>query len=175
MSAKLNLEWTEVKSPIDGQISRYYLTPGNLVNQDVTQLTTVVSLDPMYVYFDMDEPTLLRIKQAMRGDQRGRTIGADLAMAKQAAIGRPAEVARMGAGQGEDGLSARREPSTSSTTRSTPAPAASRCAANFANPRPAGGTYLLVPGMFVRVRLPIGQAQDELLVIDRAIDVRTRD
>jgi membrane fusion protein, multidrug efflux system len=38
-----------------------------------------------------------------------------------------------------------------------------------ANPRPVGGTHLLVPGMFVRVRLPIGQPKDELLVIDRAI------
>ncbi len=41
----------QVESPIDGQVSRYYLTVGNLVNQDQTQLTTVVSLDPMYVYF----------------------------------------------------------------------------------------------------------------------------
>ena len=52
-------------SPIDGQISRYYLTLGNLVNQDQTLLTTVVSVDPMYVYFDMDEPTLLRIRKAI--------------------------------------------------------------------------------------------------------------
>ena len=65
---KLNLEFTKVISPIDGQVSRYYLTLGNLVNQDQTLLTTVVSLDPMYAYFDMDEPTLLRIRQ---GDQRG--------------------------------------------------------------------------------------------------------
>ena len=61
---KLNLEFTKVTSPIDGQISRFYLTVGNLVNQDQTLLTTVVSLDPMYVYFDMDEPTLLRIRKA---------------------------------------------------------------------------------------------------------------
>src|SRR5213076_139366 len=59
---KLNLDFTRVTSPIDGQISRYYLTPGNLVNQDQTLLTTVVSLDPVYAYFDVDEPTLLRIQ-----------------------------------------------------------------------------------------------------------------
>ena len=52
-------------SPIDGQISRYYLTLGNLVNQDQTLLTTVVSVDPMYVYFEMDEPTLLRTRRAI--------------------------------------------------------------------------------------------------------------
>ncbi len=55
---KLNLGFSDVTAPIDGQVSRYYLTPGNLVNQDQTQLTTVVSVDPMYVYFDMDETTL---------------------------------------------------------------------------------------------------------------------
>ena len=48
---KLNKEFTRVVSPIDGQVSRYYLTLGNLVNQDQTLLTTVVSLDPMYVVF----------------------------------------------------------------------------------------------------------------------------
>jgi membrane fusion protein, multidrug efflux system len=62
---KLNLEFTQVKSPINGMVSRYYYTPGNLVIQDQTLLTAVVSLDPMYAYFDMDEPTLLRVKRAI--------------------------------------------------------------------------------------------------------------
>ena len=47
----MNKEFTRVVSPIDGQVSRYYLTLGNLVNQDQTLLTTIVSLDPMYVVF----------------------------------------------------------------------------------------------------------------------------
>src|SRR6201999_1134283 len=62
---KLNLGFCRVTSPIDGQVSRYYLTVGNLVNQDQTQLTTVVSMDPMYVYFDVDETTLLRVRKAI--------------------------------------------------------------------------------------------------------------
>jgi len=62
---KLNLGYTKVTSPIDGQVSRYYFTAGNLVVQDQTLLTTVVSLDPMYAYFDMDEPTRLRIDRAI--------------------------------------------------------------------------------------------------------------
>src|SRR6266567_2387092 len=62
---KLNLEFTKVRSPIDGMVSRYYYTRGNLINQDQTLLTTVVSLDPIYVYFDMDEGTLLRIRRAV--------------------------------------------------------------------------------------------------------------
>ena len=63
--SRLSHEFTRVTSPIDGQISRYYLTLGNLVNQDQTLLTTVVSVDPMYVFFDMDEPTLLRTRKAV--------------------------------------------------------------------------------------------------------------
>jgi len=66
---QLNLEFTKVKSPIDGQVSRYYLTLGNLVNQDQTLLTTVVSLDPMYAYFDMDERTLIQIRKAIAAGQ----------------------------------------------------------------------------------------------------------
>ena len=62
---QLNLDFTKVTSPDQRQVSRYYLTLGNLVNQDQTLLTTVVSLDPMYAYFDMDEPTLLRIRKAI--------------------------------------------------------------------------------------------------------------
>ena len=59
---KLNLEWCRVLSPIDGQVSRYYLTVGNLVVQDQTVLTSIVSLDPVYVYFDMDERTVLDVR-----------------------------------------------------------------------------------------------------------------
>ena len=62
---KLNKEFTQVVSPIDGQVSRFYLTLGNLVNQDQTLLTTVVSLDPIYVYFEMDDRTLLQIRRAI--------------------------------------------------------------------------------------------------------------
>ena len=61
----LQHDFTRVTSPIDGMISRYYLTLGNLVNQDSTLLTTVVSVDPMYAYFEMDEPTLLRTRRAI--------------------------------------------------------------------------------------------------------------
>ncbi len=66
---KLNLSFTKVTAPVDGQVSRYYLTLGNLVVQDQTLLTTVVSVDPMYVYFDVDEPTVLRIRRAINEGQ----------------------------------------------------------------------------------------------------------
>ena len=66
---KLNLEFTKVTSPITGQVSRFYLTRGNLVNQDQTLLTTVVSLDPIYVYFDVDEAGVLRVRRAINSGQ----------------------------------------------------------------------------------------------------------
>ena len=75
---KLNQEFTKVISPISGMVSRYYLTIGNLVNQDQTLLTTVVSLDPMYAYFDVDEPTLLRVRKAViEGKIKPRESGAN--------------------------------------------------------------------------------------------------
>ena len=58
--SRLNHEFTRVLSPIDGQISYYRKTLGNLVTQNQTRLTTIVSVDPIYVHFEMDEPTLLR-------------------------------------------------------------------------------------------------------------------
>ena len=61
-TAKLYLDFTQVKSPIDGIVSRYYYTLGNLVNQDQTLLTTIVSFDPMYAYFDMEERIVLRVR-----------------------------------------------------------------------------------------------------------------
>jgi len=62
-TARLNLEWTTVRAPISGRVGRAQVTPGNLVQAGVTTapaLTTVVSLDPIYVSFDGDEQTYLK-------------------------------------------------------------------------------------------------------------------
>ena len=75
---ELNKEFTRVLSPIDGQVSRYYLTLGNLVNQDQTLLTTIMSLDPMYAYFDVDERTWLQIRGARGRQDRGAGGGRSL-------------------------------------------------------------------------------------------------
>jgi membrane fusion protein, multidrug efflux system len=67
-TAELNLSFTEVRSPIDGRTSRAQLTRGNLAQADQTVLTTVVSQDPVYVYFDCDEQSYLRFQErAHRG------------------------------------------------------------------------------------------------------------
>jgi multidrug efflux system membrane fusion protein len=67
-TAELNLSFTEVRSPIDGKTSRAQLTRGNLAQADQTVLTTVVSQDPIYVYFDCDEQSYLRFQERV---QRG--------------------------------------------------------------------------------------------------------
>jgi multidrug efflux system membrane fusion protein len=151
---KLNLAFTQVTSPIDGQISRYYLTVGNLVNQDQTLLTTVVSLEPIYVYFDMDEPTLLRLRKAYSaGIIKASTDGKFVVL--------------MGL-QGEDGF-----PHQGTidfvNNQVNPATGSISLRGGFLNPKPKVGVRLLSPGMFVRVRFPIGQPHQALLVIDRAI------
>jgi multidrug efflux system membrane fusion protein len=67
-SARLNLQFTEVRSPIAGRAGRALITAGNLAQADSTLLTTVVSLDPMYVYFDADEQSFLRYHARGRSD-----------------------------------------------------------------------------------------------------------
>ncbi|MBP9864918.1 MAG: efflux RND transporter periplasmic adaptor subunit [Candidatus Omnitrophica bacterium] len=61
--AALNLEFAEVKAPIDGRVSRDYVNPGNLISggtADATLLTTVVSFDPIHFYFEASETELLK-------------------------------------------------------------------------------------------------------------------
>ena len=66
-AAELNLEFTTVTSPIDGRVGRAIVTEGNLVSSgpgEATLLTTVVSLDPVYAYFDADEQIFLKYSAA---------------------------------------------------------------------------------------------------------------
>jgi membrane fusion protein, multidrug efflux system len=65
-SAQLNLEFTHVTSPIDGRVSRQLVNIGNLVQADSTQLTTIVSIDPIYAYFSMDELAALGYQRLIR-------------------------------------------------------------------------------------------------------------
>lgn len=69
-TAKLNLEYTEVRSPINGRVGRALLTLGNLAQADQSVLTSVVSQDPVYVYFQPDEQTFLRYSELARKGER---------------------------------------------------------------------------------------------------------
>jgi len=65
-TARLNLSFTHVTSPIDGRVSKALITRGNLVTT-ASLLTTVVSDGPIYATFNADEQTFLRYAQAQRG------------------------------------------------------------------------------------------------------------
>lgn len=172
---KLNLSFCEVRSPINGQVSRYYYTLGNLISQDSTLLTTVVSLDPMYVYFDVDERTVLRIRKAINAGTIQPHANPDdipVHMALEGEEGFPhhgtlnfinnavnpstATIAVRGVfqnllplAQGENAVAEAAGLSMYSSAKK--------------------GRRLMSPGMFVRIRLPIGQPYDALLVADSAI------
>src|SRR5581483_1470135 len=69
-TAELNLEYTKVIAQVSGRVSRYIVTVGNLIQagdqNGGTLLTTIVSVDPMYAYIDVDEYTALRVRQLAR-------------------------------------------------------------------------------------------------------------
>lgn len=76
-TARLNYSFTEVRAPISGRISRKLVTEGNLVRENETLLTTIVQLDPVYFYFDIDERSYLsyqRIAKQNGGNGNGKGL-----------------------------------------------------------------------------------------------------
>ncbi len=72
--AKLNLEYTHITSPIDGKISRYFVSEGNLIRMDDTILTRVVSFNPIHFYFETSQQDLLKY---LRLDKAGKRPSSD--------------------------------------------------------------------------------------------------
>ncbi len=154
-SYQLNRNFCEVTSPIDGKVSRYYYTLGNLVTQDSTLLTTIVSLDPIYAYFDIDERTVLRVRTMIN-------------QGKLRAISSPEEIQVLMGLQGEQGFPHEGHVNFINNTVD-PFTGTITFRAVYANPKPKVGVRLLSPGMFVRVRIPLGEPRKALLVNDRAV------
>ena len=151
---KLNLDYTQVRSPVAGQVSRYYLTLGNLINQDQTVLTSVVSLDPIYAYCEIDEPTVLRVRRAINEGKMPRYTEADvpLELGLQGEVGFP-HIGKL------NFVNNQVNPSTGTVSiRGT-----------FKNGKPDNGARLISPGMYVRIRMRMGEPQPALLIVDRAI------
>jgi RND family efflux transporter MFP subunit len=150
-TARLNLEWTKVRSPIAGRVSRAEVTAGNLVQTgppEGTPLTTVVSLDPMYVYFDSDEQTYLRYAGQTKSsgtNWRNAKLPVFLGLANE--TGYPHE-GRL------DFVDNQVDPKTGTI----------RTRAVFSNKSRA-----LTPGLFARVKLVGTQKKKALLVRDAAI------
>jgi multidrug efflux system membrane fusion protein len=143
--ARLNREFTEVRAPIDGHVSRALITAGNLVT-GASLLTTLVSDDPVYVYFDADEQTYLRYAKA-KHSAAGANTAADIY------IGLTDEDGYPHAGQ-LDFIDNQVDAATGTI----------RARAALANP---DGRY--TPGLFARVRLIGAEDRDSVLIDDRAV------
>jgi len=146
----LKLEWTTVRSPIDGRVGRRFVTVGNLVTQDVTMLTSVVTLDPMHVHFDLDQPSYLRTKRAVENGKiadagPNPTLKAHMALADEDGYPHQGSI---------DFFDNQADAKTGEVSMR----------AVFANPKLPRGTQLLVPGLFVRLHIVIGPPRAGLLV-----------
>jgi RND family efflux transporter MFP subunit len=153
-SRQLDLEYTKVLAPVSGRVSRYVVTVGNLIQSGDqgggTLLTTVVSVDPMYAYFDVDEHTVLRVRQLIREGK-----------AKSA---RDGEMPVWLGLANEDGYR-RRGTINFVDNQVNPKTGTLRLRGVFPNKDEA-----LAPGYFARVRVPIGFPHRALLISDRALD-----
>jgi multidrug efflux system membrane fusion protein len=145
-AAELNLSYTEVRSPIDGRISRTQLTLGNLAQADQTILTRVVSIDPVYVYFDCDEQSYLRFQQDAH---HGTAVGSDNPV--QVALADENEFLHSGHIDFVD---------------NTLNPSTGTIRARIVLPNP---DHSLTPGLFARVQLQSAALQRATLIDDKAI------
>src|SRR5262249_31416259 len=151
-TAKLNLEFTKVGAPISGRISRRMLDEWNMVKADETMLTTIVSLDPMYAFFDVDESTTLRLNRLMREGK----------MQTASASGLPRMEVQMGLADEED--FPHRGTVDFVDNQLDPNTGTLRMRGIFPNPE-----RRLTPGLFVRIRLPLGAPHKAMLVAEQAL------
>jgi RND family efflux transporter MFP subunit len=148
-AAQLNVEFTQVRAPISGRVSRNFVSVGNLINGGAAQstlLTTIMSLDPIYCYFETDERTYL--KEMRRGEransQDGRT-SVYLALADEAEFPHKGAI---------DFVDNRLDPNTGTITVRALVP----------NPN-----LTLTPGLFARVRVPTSDKYRALLLPPEAV------
>ncbi|WP_406698944.1 efflux RND transporter periplasmic adaptor subunit [Singulisphaera sp. Ch08] len=150
----LDVGFTKVIAPISGRIGRTLLTVGNLVQSGDqgggTLLTTLVSVDPMYVYFDVDEHTLLHVRQLIREGKaksaRDAKLLVSLGLANETGYPHQGTI---------DFVDNQVNPRTGTL----------RLRGVFSNK-----DEVLSPGLFARVRVPIGEPRRALLITERAID-----
>jgi multidrug efflux system membrane fusion protein len=151
-AAKLSLDFTEISSPINGRISNERVTVGNLVQPGAgaeAVLTTVVSVDPLYVYVDADENRILKYikmdSEGTRSTARNEKRPAYMELANETGFPHEGYV---------DFIDNRLDPNTGTL----------RARAVFKNWNP-----LVTPGLFVRLRIAGGPAGKAVLVEDRVV------
>lgn len=147
--AKLNVEFTRIKAPLSGKISRRLVDIGNLVSANTTPLATIVPTDELHVYFDVDERTVLRLRRLMQEgkiETQGMSkVNVEIALADRDEFGLKGVV---------DFEDNQVDPSTGTL----------RVRATVKNEH-----GLLSPGLFVRVRYPIGKPAPELLIPEESL------
>src|SRR5215469_7957659 len=148
-TAKLNLNFTQITSPISGRISREQVTVGNLVQADSTLLTNVVSIDPIYAYFNVDERSVLNYQQQVREgklpDARSQSVPVHLKLENERDFPHEGVI---------DFINNQFDPSTGTL----------QVRGLFPN-----ANAFLTPGAFVRVRVAGTPLHEAILVTDRAI------
>jgi multidrug efflux system membrane fusion protein len=145
-AAQLDLQFTEVRAPIDGRAGRALVTAGNLAQADATPLTTLVSLDPMHVYFETDEQTYLDYAAASRrGEHRTTSSPVRVGLANEPGFPHAGTV---------DFVDNQVDPHTGTI----------RARAVVPNPDRS-----LTPGLFARVQLGGGRRQAALVIDEKAV------
>jgi RND family efflux transporter MFP subunit len=150
-SARLDLEYTEVRAPISGRVSRAYVTAGNLISGSPgsgTLLTTIVSSGDVHVYADIDEATLLVFNRLSR---ENRIITADGRVPVEMELGDESNFPHQGYIESTDN---RLDEGTGSLVL------------RMVFPNPDGA---LIPGLSARVRLPVSAPEPTLFVSERSI------
>jgi len=154
VSRQLDLEYTKVIAPVSGRASRYVVTVGNLIQSGDqnggTLLTTIMSVDPMYAYFDVDEHTVLRVRRLIREGKAKSARDGDWPVFLGLA--------------NDDGFP-HRGTINFVDNQVNPKTGTLRLRGVFPNQ-----DETLSPGYFARVRVPIGFPHRAMLVSDRAID-----
>jgi multidrug efflux system membrane fusion protein len=145
-TAMLNLSFTEVRAPVSGRASRALVTVGNLATADETLLTTVVSQDPMYVYFDADENSYLRYKaQERRSERTAQDNAVHVGLANETGYPHTGRV---------DFLDNQVNPTIGTVRARAVLPNADR---------------IFTPGLYARVQFVSGQKAKVLLIDDKAV------
>ncbi len=149
---QLDFDYTTIRSPITGRVSRYEVTEGNVVQSGQnggTLLTTIVSVDPMYVYFDVDERTLLAVRRLINNGSMKNVQ--ESAFPIQVGLADEDNFPHHGL---VNFLDNRVDPGTGTL----------RVRGTFEN-----HDGFLSPGLFVRCHLPLGEPTPRLLVAEEAI------
>jgi RND family efflux transporter MFP subunit len=151
--AKLNLDYTEVRAPFDGQMSKAQIYPGNLVGtpgQQSSPLAEIFQLDPIYVVANLGEQDMLKIRANL--DQKRLSLADLVKVPIDVALENESDFSRHGT---LEYVAPALDPQTGTLL----------IRGKLANP-----TRDLLPGFFVRIRLPMERAaQASLLVPDRAL------